>query len=79
VVVVLGDGRVHEHLETSLAGTNESSGLSGSMGSTKSTHNVCKHRRFSSSGQSKRRHSDAREATSRPTYDSLFVVSLVMG
>jgi len=46
---------------------NGSLGTGTSLGSSKSAHNAFKHRRLSSSGQSKRRYSDVREATSRPT------------
>ena len=38
-----------------------------SVGSTSKVHNAMKHRRLSSTGQARRRLSDAREATSRPS------------
>jgi hypothetical protein len=43
-------------------------GTSGSLGSTKPSSQLHKHRRMSSLGQSRRRASDAREATARPSY-----------
>ena len=49
-----------------------------SVGGSSKVHTAMKHRRLSSTGQARRRLSDAREATSRPSCVVIFVVILIV-